>query len=267
MHPFFDGLRPTIHVSHRGGAGLAPENTIEACRLALERYATQMLELDLQITRDGVLVVAHDETVERCTDGTGRIENMTLLEVQALDAGCRFTLHGESPWRGKGVRIPTLSDVLRCFPELRLNLELKVDRPGIEDVLAETLRRERAVGRVCCGSEHDALAARIAEVLPEACHFYPPTAASQFILAVRSGQTPPRDERWHVLDIPLHYGEMRLVDAVLVDAARQTERWINVWTIDDPEEMRALVADGVGGIMTDRPDLLAQVLADMLRQD
>jgi len=259
MHRLFDGLKPTIHISHRGGAGLAPENTVEACRLAIDAHATDMLELDLQITHDGVLVAAHDDTVDRCTDGAGRIEDMSLAEVQALDAGYRFTPGGGTfPFRGRGVRIPTLAELLNACPDVRLNLEVKVDRPGIEDVLAATVRAD--LHRVCVGSESDAIAERIATALPTACRFFPRGALTRFVTALTNGEVPPPDERRHVLDLPLYHDGMRVVKPALLQAAHQLGLWVNVWTVDDPRDMHRLIQEGVGGIMTDRPDLLRDAL-------
>jgi glycerophosphoryl diester phosphodiesterase len=262
MHPFLKGLVPTIHISHRGGAALAPENTTVAFAKAVREHATQMLETDLQITSDGVLVVAHDDTVDRCTDGSGEIASMSLAQLQQLDAGYRFTPDGGQtfPFRGRGVRIPSLAEALRAFPGMRWNIELKSSAPGIERVFAQTVRREKAAERICCGSEADDVAARIWAALPEACHFHPGNALTAFVLAVRGGDPPVLDERFIVLDMPLEYLGVRLVDAPLIQAARETRRWINVWTIDDEAEMRRLVAEGVGGIMTDRPDILRRVL-------
>lgn len=261
-HPFFKGLVPTLHISHRGGALLAPENTLAAFRLAVERYRTDMLELDVHLTRDGEVVVAHDSTLERCTEGEGPLAALTLAELRELDAGYRFTPDGGRtyPFRGQGVQVPTLREVLRAFPGLRLNLEAKPDVPGMEHALREVLREEGALLRVCVGSEQDALGARLAEAMPEACHFYPRDALAALVLAVRTGEPLPEEERYTVLDMPLYFGEVRLVDEVLLREAAARGRWINVWTVDDPEEMKRLAAEGVGGIMTDRPDLLREVL-------
>ncbi|MET0406397.1 MAG: glycerophosphodiester phosphodiesterase [Cystobacter sp.] len=259
---FLQGLAPTLHIAHRGGSLLAPENTLAAFRLAVERHRTQMLETDVHLTRDGELVVAHDATLERCTDGAGPVGALTLAELQRLDAGHHFSPDGgrTHPFRGQGVRLPSLRELLRAFPDLRLNIEVKPDVPGVEDAFAALLREEGALGRVCVGSELDEVGERLARVLPDACHFYPRDALTAFVLGVRMGEPVPEDPRYSVLDMPLYFGEVRLVDEALLRAARERGKWINVWTVDDPGEMRQLVAEGVGGIMTDRPDLLRQVL-------
>jgi glycerophosphoryl diester phosphodiesterase len=262
-HRFFHGLRPTLHISHRGGSGVAPENTLVAFRQAVERYRTQVLELDVHLTHDGELVVAHDPTVDRCTDGAGALASMKFADVARLDAGFRFSPDGQAfPFRGKGARIPRLLEVLRAFQDVRLNIEVKPGSPGTAQAFAELIRAEKAVNRVCVGSEDDAVAAKVYEALPEGCHFYPRDALAAFIITVKSGEAPPIDERYTVLDMPLEYEGMRLYDAQLRDAALKHGRWVNVWTVDDPAEMRRLVDEGVGGIMTDRPDLLREVLGE-----
>lgn len=261
-HPFFAGLRPTLHIAHRGGAALAPENTRTAFRMAVERYQTQMLELDVHATRDGAIVVAHDATLDRCTDAAGPIAEKTLEELSAIDAGYRFTPDGGRtfPYRDVGVRIPLLAEVLREFPELRFNIELKPDTPGLEDLLAEVIRGEGATARVCIGSESDETAERLVRALPEACSFYPRLALIDLVIKLKSGKSAIPDAPYQVLDMPLYYEGVRLIDAAFVELAATLGRWVNVWTIDDPEEMRRLIQEGVGGIMTDRPDLLREAL-------
>lgn len=260
--PFLRGLRPTLHIAHRGGALVAPENTLAAFRLAVERHRTDMLELDVHLTRDGEIVVAHDPTLDRCTDAEGPLASHTLAELQRMDAGYHFSPDGGAthPFRGQGVRIPSLREVLRAFPSLRLNVEVKPDVPGVVEALATLLEEERALERVCLGSELDSVAARVLARLPDACHFYPRDALAAFVLALRGGEAPPPDDRFQVLDMPLSWAGVRLVDAPFLRAAEALGKWVNVWTVDDADDMRRLVAEGVGGVMTDRPDLLRRIL-------
>jgi glycerophosphoryl diester phosphodiesterase len=260
-HPFFDGLVPTLHVAHRGGAALAPENTLAAFRTAVAQFRTAMIETDVQATRDGVLVVTHDPTLERTSDGQGRVADLGWAEIARLDAGYRFTRDGRTfPFRGTGVRYSRLEDLLTEFPALHFNVELKPESAGAVDSFAAVIRGARAENRVCCGSESDAVGARLHAALPECCHFYPRNALTAMVMSLKMGVEPPPEERYLVMDMPLAHEGMRLVDAELVKHAAARGRWINVWTVDDPAEMRQLVADGVGGIMTDRPDLLRDVL-------
>ncbi|MBX7100917.1 MAG: glycerophosphodiester phosphodiesterase [Myxococcaceae bacterium] len=259
MHPFLQRLKAPLHISHRGGAALAPENTLAAFRQAVETFHTDMLELDVRLTRDGVVVVAHDPTVDRCTDGRGPVNSYSFGELIELDAGHRFTRDGATfPFRGQGVRIPTLAEVLTTFPEVRVNLEVK-EAAAVEATI-ETLEKTAAIDRVCLGSEHDAIGERLHALAPGACHFFPKDALANLILPLRLGDEPVVDPRYSVLDMPLEWEGERLFDARLRDAAAARGLWINVWTIDDPAEMRRCIGEGVGGVMTDRPDLLQAVL-------
>jgi glycerophosphoryl diester phosphodiesterase len=261
-HPFFEGLRPTLHISHRGGALVAPENTMFAFRQAIELHRTDMLELDVHATADGVLVVAHDDTLERCTNGGARrIRELDHAELRTLDAGFSFRRDDDGhPHRGAGLVIPRFAEVLEAFPNVRLNVELKPDSTGFEEALAAELRAAGAVSRVCIGSEEDAVGARLHQVIPEACHFYPRDALIALVFALKSGSPPPVDDRFTVLDMPLAWEGMRLFDAELASRARELGKWVNVWTVDDEADMLHCIECGAGGIMTDRPDRLRSVL-------
>ncbi len=251
MHPFLRGLEPTLHIAHRGGAQLYPENTLEAFRAAVERHQTDLVETDVQITADGEVVVFHDDTLERCTDGAGPIRAIRYADLAKLDAGFHHPA-----FRGQGVRVPRLSEVLEAFPGLRFNIEVK--GPGYVDAFAAVVRGE--LHRLCVGSELDDVGEALLDVLPEACHFYPRGPLTELVMAAKMGLPLPADDRFAVLDMPLYYQGMRLMDGPFLEAMRAAGKWVNVWTVDDPDEMRRLVADGVGGIMTDRPDLLREVL-------
>ncbi len=260
-HAYSQTLRRPAHISHRGGAKLEPENTLRAFTRAVNEFHTDVLELDVHLTRDGVLVVHHDATVERCTDGTGPIAGLSLAELQRLDAGFHFSPDGSTfPRRGLGVRVPTLHEVLTTLPDVRVNLEVKPDVPGIERALADEVRALNAVPRLCIGSELDAVAHRLVEVMPEACHFFPREALTAFVLAALGGDETPPDPRFHIADMPAEYEGMPLITPDLIRIAHQHGVSILVWTIDDEAQMRGLLEVGVDGLMTDRPDVLRRVL-------
>lgn len=261
MHPFLRGLRAPLHIAHRGGALRYPENTLYAFERAVTLHRTDMLELDVHATRDGVVVVSHDATLDRCTDGAGRIADATWDEVRGLDAAFRFTPDGggdATPLRGAGLGVPRFEDVLAAFPGLRLNVEVKSD-----DALGpfvDVLRRTDAQARVCLGSERDALAAALVEALPDACHFFPTNALAAFVLSARAGEAPEDDARYAVLDMPWAWEGQVVFDARVAEAARRLGKWVNVWTLNEAGPMRQAIADGVGGVMTDAPDVLRAVI-------
>jgi glycerophosphoryl diester phosphodiesterase len=261
-HPFFQGLTPTVPIAHRGGALRYPENTQVAFEAAA-RLGARMIETDVHLSADGEVIVWHDDTLDRCSDASGLIADRTAAELARIDAGYRFTPdEGLSwPYRGQGHGAMRLADLLSAMPDMRFNIDLKPNRPELVSAFVQVLEAAQAVDRVCMGSEHDSLAATLHAALPDACHFFPRNALTAWIMAALTGQPLPDDDRWTVLDMPMRHNGMVLTNAQLVQAAAADDRWINVWTIDDPADMRTLIELGIGGIMTDRPKVLAEVLA------
>jgi glycerophosphoryl diester phosphodiesterase len=136
-------------------------------------------------------------------------------------------------------------------------------RPPPEPAVSQValVRRLNCLNRLCIGSEHDAIAQEISRALPDALLFYPANALASFVLPTKAGEPPDDDARYTVLDMPLHWQGVKLFDAELAAVARQHGKWVNIWTVDDEAEMKQAIADGVGGIMTDRPDVLRAVLS------
>jgi glycerophosphoryl diester phosphodiesterase len=251
---FLERLPNPAAVAHRGGAALWPENTLLAFRSAVRDYGIDVLELDLHVSKDGVLVVSHDPTLERCTDGAGPLSELTVAQLQALDAGYH------TRYRGQGARIPTFEELLTALPEQLLNVELKPDVPGLEQELARVLRQHQALDRVCIGSELDEVAERLVQVLPQACHFYPAGAAMRFAAGVWGLAPLEADPRFQVLDVPQYFDGQLAATPELFQKAASLNVPVMVWVVDEPDEMRRLLRDGARGIMTDRPDLLRAVL-------
>lgn len=256
-HPFLQGLKAPLHICHRGGAGLYPENTLFAFEQAVKMHRTDMLELDVHASRDGVVMVAHDPTLDRCTDTKGPLKALTAAQLAKVNAGAR------TKWHDAEIGIPRFEDVLTAFPGLRINVELKV--MDVLEPFVALVRRLNCLDRLCVGSEQDEIAAEIAKALPDALLFYPANALAAFVLPTRGGEPPDDDGRYTVLDMPLHWEGVQLFDADLAKVAKQHGKWVNIWTVDDPAQMRQAISDGVGGIMTDRPDVLREVLDSAAR--
>lgn len=246
-------------VGHRGAAGLAPENTMPSFGEAVERWRVDMIELDVHASADGECVVIHDPTLERTTNGTGRVADRTLAELRQLDFGYNFTdARGEHPFRGQGITISTLAEVLEAFPDTRFTVEVKAG--AAQAPMFETLRHLRAENRVVIAG----MEARDR------------TLFSGFV-GVRSGSTrngrvfyflhrlflaPLWRPTCEVFQVPEHYGRLRVATPRFVrDAARHGVP-VHVWTVNDPAEMDRLLRWGVDGIITDRPDLAVRVFAE-----
>ena len=248
--------------AHRGGAGIAPENTLEGFREGL-RVGAGVLELDVHTTADGHVVVIHDEIVDRTTQGKGPVRERTLAEIGGLDAGYRFTRDGERtfPYRGQGIRIPTLAEVYDEFVEVPINVEIKGERPGIEEAVWRIIEKAGAENRTLVVSESTPTIRRFREVSDSRVA----TASSSaelisFYLLSRLGLSRSVRPRYQALQGPETYHGLRIVTPGFIRAAHGQGLRVDVWTIDTEADMRRLLGYGVDGIMTDRPDILAKLL-------
>ncbi|HLC20904.1 MAG TPA: glycerophosphodiester phosphodiesterase [Candidatus Methylomirabilis sp.] len=236
----------TLNIAHRGASALAPENTMAAFDKALELGA-DALELDLHVSRDGELVVIHDDTLDRTTDGHGLVYERSLEELKRLDAG---------RWFGEGFagqRIPMLDEVLdRYAGKVPLALEVKAGSaffPGIEEKVVSALRRRSAIGQTVVASfDHHALQ-RVKEIEP--------TLRTAALLVGRPVSVsaiagPVRAEAMAL--------EASLVTKTEVEACRAAGLQLVVWVVNEPALMRLFIGLGVDGIITDRPDLLRMAL-------
>ena len=251
-----------VNLAHRGASALAPENTIEAFRLAVEAGAGG-LELDVHMTRDGHTVVIHDATVDRTTNGSGAVSEMTLEELRGLDAGHNFSPDGgpTRPYRGRGVRVPTLGEVLEVFPVVAVNIEIKASTPGIEETVLGVLREANALGRALVVSTPHDIVKRFRKVSGR----HVSTGASRWEIGVFYISSKSRLERlvrpaYDALQVPLLHRGILVVTPRFMRAAQARGVRVDVWTINQAKEMRRLLDLGVDVIMTDRPGTLAEVL-------
>lgn len=245
-------------IAHRGGAGLAPENTLAAFRQGADAWGADMTELDVHGSADGACVVIHDPTVDRTTDGAGAVADLTLAELQRLDAGYRFTRDGGRtfPFRDRGVRIPTLDEVLRALPDMRFTIEVKDGRA--QDDLFATLERHAAWARVIVAGMYDRDRTQFAR--HRGARSPSTEQMRRWYVAFRLGVG-----RWFrlgadVVQMPEHHEGGRLLTERLVRTLARQHVPVHVWTVNDEEDMHRLLDWGVEGIITDRPDRLGQVL-------
>lgn len=254
--------RRVLNYAHQGGAKEAPSSTLLALHRAIE-VGAHALELDVHCTADGHLVVCHDSTVDATTDGTGRISEMTLEQVRALDNAYRFGEDAGFPYRGQGHGVATLDEVLEAFPDTFLNFDIKETAPTVEpyeEKLADTLRRFGRVDDVIVASFLDGATDDFSRYAPEISTSAGTFAVAQFWGAVQNDEEPP-PMRHHALQVPTDYQGTVIVDERFVERAHHAGIAVHVWTIDEAEEMRRLLDLGVDGIMTDRPSVLAGVLS------
>jgi len=260
MTKYFAPPRPRIF-GHRGAGGVAPENTLPSFALAAALGATH-LELDVHPTADGEIVVLHDPDLERTTSGSGPVSSFTWSQLAALDAGYRFTHDGHSfPYRGQGVRIPMLRELLREFPDHALNIEIKQGDADVVDAVLELLRDADSLERVLLAAEHDDIMATIRRAVGDR------VATSMCVGEVVdfigrlqrddwSGYSPPG----RALQIPPAHAGIELVSSASLSAARRFGIEVHVWTINDTPEIERLLDLGVDGVMSDLPGLVTSAV-------
>ncbi len=255
-----------VNLAHRGASARWPENTLEAFRAA--GSSTCGLELDVHVTRDGSVVVVHDETVDRTTNGTGAVREMDLAEVRALDAGYRFTpdMGLSYPYRGLEHRVPTLDEVFRRFPDSAVNIDIKEALSGAEAAVLRVIERCGAEGRSLVASQNHGVIRRFRRLSGGRVS----TSASKleigaFYLLSRLRLQWLLRPAYDALQVPVAHRGIRIVTPRFVAAAHERGVRVDVWTIDDPGDMRRLLDLGVDVIMTNRPELLEQVLQERYR--
>lgn len=256
MHPYFDIPRPHLF-AHRGASGLAPENTRVAFERAVE-LGIRYLEMDCHATADGELVVLHDADLARTTDAEGPVSARTFAELERIDAGHRFSPDGGRtfPFRGKGVRIPRLVEIIAAFPDARINLEVKQAEPSIAEEVVRAVRRAGAERRVLLAAEDEALLAKLRALDPGTALGSSLEDVVEFVRAGAEGRLDRHRPRGHALQIPPVALGRPLVTPELLAGARHHGVLVHVWTINEPAEMRRLLALGCDGIMSDFPDRL-----------
>jgi glycerophosphoryl diester phosphodiesterase len=261
VHPYFDLPRPHLF-AHRGASGERPQNTIPAFERAIE-LGIPYLETDCQATWDGEIVLSHDETVDDQTDGSGPIRDYEFADLQRLDAGHGFTPDGGEtfPFRGQGVRIPRLAEVLERFPQARINLEIKEgERNQVEEVV-RIVRAARATERVLLAASEDVVMEAIRKLDPGTAIGSSTGDVVAFFEALAEDRWREHQPNGHALQIPPEFSGLSLITEDSIAAAHELGLLIHVWTVNRREQMQDLLDAGVDGIMTDYPALLLDVVA------
>ncbi len=248
-----------IVYAHRGGAALRPENTIAAFDHGMALGADG-LEFDVHLSSDGVVVVHHDQTLERTTSGRGALADHTAAELNALDACCNFAdARGEFPYRGKGFGVPTMREVLHRYPDAQLIVELKRDGARLAHAVVDEVRAAQAVHRVAVGSFHAGALRAVREYEPRlatgAARTETRLALYRSWIGWPLGQTPYRE-----FQVPPRSGLTPIVTRRFVAHAHRAGVPVKVWTVNAADEIRRLVSYGVDAVITDRPDVARAVI-------
>jgi glycerophosphoryl diester phosphodiesterase len=240
--------------AHRGGAKLAPENTIVAFENGMS-LGSDGFECDVHLARDGVPVVIHDATLDRTTDATGPVGHRTSGELAAVDAGYRFGPEQDFPFRGKGHGVPTLESLLRRVPDCPAIIELKQGDPELARAVHDVLRRTGSTGRACVGSFHqmglDVLRMLSPRVMTSASEI-----EARWTLYRSWVRWPFSRERPYVaFQVPQRAGRLQVISPPFLAQAHRNGARVDVWVVDSPDDINRLFDEGVDGVISDRPDV------------
>lgn len=252
-------------IAHGGGQGLHPPNTLAAFHHSVTSRC-DVLEMDLRLTKDGLLVTHHDATIDRTSDGKGRVIDFTLAELKARNFGARFSdPAGGHPYQETPARLATLEELFARYPSMPMVVELKdreADGARAATALGALIEKYQMTPRVVVASFDDATLNEFRRVTGG--RVATGTAMGEtkaFVILTRLGLGWFAPSGIHALQIPVQKYGYRLDFPGLLREAHRRNMAVHYWTINDPLEMRRLTALGADGLMTDRPDILSEVLS------
>jgi glycerophosphoryl diester phosphodiesterase len=263
--PFAENIqrRPLV-MAHRGGAGLWPENTMYGFERAVD-LGVDMLETEIHSTADDILVLMHDSTVDRTTNGSGPIRAFTLEELKTLDAGYNWTSDGGQtfPFRGSGITVPTLEEVFTALPAVRMNIDIKQEKPSLVEPLCKTIRAFDMVDKVMVASFSSKVLKAFRRVCPEVATSAGTGEVALFFMMNMVFLGAAYRPACQAFQIPEYSSGLRVLTKRFVNTAHGLNLDVHVWTINEVTDMKRLLALGVDGIVTDYPDRLISLLRKM----
>ena len=261
-HPYYtENLNYPLVIAHQGGDGVWPGETMLAYQNAVD-LGVDVLEMDIHITKDGELILMHDETVDRTTDGTGEIESMTLTDLKKLDAAYDWSPdEGKTfPYRGQGIQVATLEEIFQAFPEMRMTIEIKKTNSSMAKPFCDLIREYNMQDKVLVASFHDERLKEFRTECPEVATSSAKNETTVFVLLTKAFLGGFYSPIFYSLQVPEESGGITVMTPAFVRAAHARNLAVEPWTINDEETMRKFIEWGVDGIITDRPDILMEVL-------
>ena len=262
-HPFFN--KPLRIVAHRGDSANFPENTLPAFKSAAE-LGVDCIETDVHLTRDGVCVIWHDDTLERVTADDGLVSDKTYKELMSVDAGTRFTMdEGKTfPFRGKGVTVATLDEVLKGNPYMRFNVDLKDDNIELIKEFAKVVRKNNAQDRVLGASFHHRIIKILRKIIPEIASSFSETEMRKIVILNKIGML-----KFHgnfnadAAQVPEYDNKTKIITKSFIKNLHKKGVKVHVWTVNKKSEMLRFYNMGVDAIITDNPRLLLETMNEI----
>jgi len=263
-YPFYSGVTRPLVIAHQGGDGIWPGDTMYAFEKAVE-IGADVLEMDAHITKDGHIVLMHDETVDDTTDGTGLIEEMTLDQLKKLDAAYEWSNDGGQtfPYRGQGIQVPTLDELFQKFPQMRYVIEIKLTNNPIDQPLCDLIRQHGMQDKVVVASFHDEAMQNFRATCPEVATSASRGEVTKFVILGKvflSGLVAPAYQSIQPAYDPQESYNIPIMTKRFIREAHAKNVHVEPWTVNDPELMKQYIEWGVDGIITDRPDLMVEIL-------
>ncbi|MFK7860581.1 MAG: glycerophosphodiester phosphodiesterase [Granulosicoccus sp.] len=241
--------------AHRGSTVLAPENTLPAFLTALA-HGADIMEIDVRLSRDGEVIVIHDEHVDRTCNAHGKVFDMSLTELKQLDAGYHFIDPEGRPCRGTGTQLLSLSEMFELFPDTPINIDIKDNSRDAALAVAEAIEKNDRVNNVNVGSFHSIALQHFRKRLPEVT-----TAATQSEVAqLYFKRSLYKKTAFEYLQIPMRYLGIPLATHSFIEHANQRDIKTVYWTINDEKTMQLLISRNVTGLVTDRVDIAGALL-------
>jgi len=256
----------TLVIAHQGGDGVWPGDTMFAFGKAVE-IGVDVLEMDAHITKDGRIVLMHDEKVDRTTDGTGLIEDLTLDELKQLDAAYNWSIDdGKTfPYRGQGIQVTTLDELFEAFPQMRYLIEIKLTESPIDKPLCNLIREYDMQNKVIIGSFHDVAMQNFRTTCPEVATGASRTEVRNYVLLGKAFLWGFYFPQFQAVQPPWNPKDslgIQIMTERFIRESHQKNIRVEPWTVNDLDLMKQYIDWGADGIITDRPDLMLKILGN-----
>ncbi len=264
--PFYK--KPTAAVmvyAHMGGDGIWPGDTLYAYDQAVT-LGVDAFDMDAHITKDGQIVLIHDENIDRTTNGSGQVDELSLAELKKLDAAYWWSNDGGKtyPYRDKRISIPGLEEVFQKYPQMRYLIEIKLTRTPIARPLCDLIHRYQLQDKVIIASFHDDAMKTFRETCPDVATSAAKNEVLAFVLLSKIGLSGLISPQYQALQVPFETSEsygIPIITPNFIKAAHAKNIRVETWTLDDPELFKTYMDWGLDGVDTDRPDLILQGLS------
>jgi glycerophosphoryl diester phosphodiesterase len=257
----FDSYPLAIAHADDSGQGLWPGNTMVFLD-GVARLEVDVLEMDVHMTADGEIILMHDETVDRTTNGNGLITELSLVEIRTLEVGGNWTQDDGAtyPYLGQGIQVPTLREVFEQFPDYPMVIEIKQESPSMAEPFCDLIRQYGMADKVLVPSFSDQAIAEFRAACPEVATAASSGEVRSYVITSFLRASSLLKPQFEAFQVPEESGGIPVVIPYFVNSAHNQNLQVHIWTINETDEMERFVEMGVDGVMTDRPDLLLELL-------